>query len=96
MISVDKKKKLVLSDVRTDYKAIIIKMVRYWCEGRQTGQWNQGEKNHKQTFKSLEAQRMKTVVGPSVKSGLLNCGLDMLIHMKKLHCFSTVHFIQMD
>ena len=34
MISVDKKEGLVLSDVRTDYKAIIIKTVRYWREGR--------------------------------------------------------------
>ena len=34
MISVDKNEGLVLSDVRTDYKAIIIKTVRYWREGR--------------------------------------------------------------
>lgn len=40
MISVDSKEELVLSDIRTDYKAIIIKTVWYWCEGRQTDQWN--------------------------------------------------------
>ena len=34
MISVDKNEGLVLSDVRTDYKAIIVKTVQYWCEGR--------------------------------------------------------------
>ena len=39
MISVDSKEELVLSDIRTDYKAII-KTVWYWCEGRQTDQWN--------------------------------------------------------
>lgn len=34
MISVDKNEGLVLSDVRTDYEAIIIKTVWSWPEGR--------------------------------------------------------------
>lgn len=47
-------------------------------------------------FKSLEAQCMKIVAGPSMKNGPVNCGLYILIHVKKLYCFSTVHFIQID